>query len=262
MPAVLILSSLVAASRVGGSVQAAALERMGVRAILAPTVTFGRHPGLGAPGGGPIADVTFEGVLAGVEAAGGFEDISAMICGYFASPAQVAAAARTIEKVRRINPTAPILVDPIMGDVEAGLYVTKTVAEAIARNLVPAADIIAPNAWELARLTGRPAGDLGEVRSAVKALGAAALISSVPLGDEIGVLLASPEGEILARHPRVPNVPKGTGDLLVGLFAGALAEGISLDEALMTAVGEVAALAVGHAVEVTLERLDAERLDG
>jgi pyridoxine kinase len=235
---------------------------MGVRAILAPTVTFGRHPGLGPPGGGPISDATFASLLAGVEAAGGFEDLSAMICGYFASPGQVVAAAQTFEKVRLANPAAPILVDPIMGDAETGLYVTEAVAEAIARHLVPAADIIAPNAWELARLTGRPAGDLGEVRSAARALGATALISSVPLGEDIGVLLASPEGEVLVRHPRAPTAPKGTGDQLVGLFAGALAEGISLDEALMAAVVEVAAMALGHAVEVTLERLDAERLDG
>jgi pyridoxine kinase len=256
MAAVLILSSFVAASRVGGSAQAAALERMGVRVILVPTVTFGRHPGLGTPGGGPIDDDTFEGMLAGVEAAEGFVDLSAVICGYFASPGQVGAAARVIERVRAESPAAPIIVDPIMGDEETGLYVKESVAEAIAGELVPAADILAPNTWELARLTGRRTGNLSEVRAAAKTLGGIKLVSSVPLGGEIGVLLSSDGGEFLARHLRSATAPKGTGDLLTGLFAGSVAEGISLPEALMTAAAEVAALAAGEAIPVTLERLD------
>lgn len=256
MPAVLILSSFVAASRVGGSAQAAALERMGVGAILVPTVTFGRHPGLGAPGGGPVDDETFEGMLAGVEAADGFVDLSAVICGYFASPGQVGAAASAIERVRAESPAAPIIVDPIMGDEETGLYVKKAVAGAIAGKLVPAADILTPNTWELARLTSRPAGDVAAVRAAAKALGGITLVSSVPLGAEIGVLLSSDGGEFLARHVKFPAAPKGTGDLLTGMFAGALAEGLSLPEAMMAAVAEVAALAAGEAIPVTLERLD------
>ena len=256
MPAVLILSSFVAASRVGGSVQAAVLERMGVTAIHVPTVAFGRHPGLGAPGGGPIDDGIFEGMLTGVEAAGGLIDLSAVICGYFASPGQVNAAAKAIEKARAASPAAPVIVDPIMGDEETGLYVKEEVAQAILGVLVPAADILTPNAWELARMTSRPVGDLAEARAAARTLGGVTLVSSVPLGDDIGVLLSSPEGDLLARHARAPSAPKGTGDLLVGLFAGALAEGISLPEAMMAAVSEVAALAAGEAIAVTLDRLD------
>ncbi|HEY1414560.1 MAG TPA: PfkB family carbohydrate kinase [Caulobacteraceae bacterium] len=256
MAAVLILSSFVAASRVGGSAQAAALERMGVRAILVPTVTFGRHPGLGAPGGGPIDDDIFEGMLTGAEMADGFADLSAVICGYFASPGQVEVAAKALERVRAASPAAPVIVDPIMGDEDTGLYVKEAVANAIAGVLAPAADILIPNAWELARLTGRPVGDLSEARAAARALGGVTLVSSVPLGAEIGVLLSSDGGEFLARHARSPAAPKGTGDLLTGLFAGALTEGISLPEAMMAAVAEVAALTAGEAITVTLDQLD------
>lgn len=256
MPAILILSSFVAASRVGGSAQAAALERMGVRVIHVPTVTFGRHPGLGAPGGGPVNDDTFEAMLKGVEAADGFVDLSAVICGYFASVGQVGAAAKAIEKARAASPAAPVIVDPIMGDEETGLYVTEAVAQAIAAELVPVADILTPNAWELAHLTGRPVGDLAEARAAAKTLGCTTLVSSVPLGGDIGVLLSSKNAEILARHAKSPTAPKGTGDMLVGLFAGALAEGLGLTEAMTAAVAEVAAFATGETTQVTLERLD------
>jgi pyridoxal/pyridoxine/pyridoxamine kinase len=53
MPLALILSSYVAASRVGGGGQQYALAAFGIDPVLVPTVVFGRHPGKGAPGGGP-----------------------------------------------------------------------------------------------------------------------------------------------------------------------------------------------------------------
>ena len=49
MASALIMSSHVASSRVGGSVQALALAQFKIDPILAPTVLYGRHPGWGAP---------------------------------------------------------------------------------------------------------------------------------------------------------------------------------------------------------------------
>src|ERR1700722_667639 len=101
---ILILSSFVASSAVGGGAQAVALARLDVEIVLAPTVLLGRHPGLGAPGGGAVDPAMFESVLAGIEANGVFARAEAVICGYFADPAQVAAAARTIDAVKAARP--------------------------------------------------------------------------------------------------------------------------------------------------------------
>ena len=54
MPLALILSSHVAASRVGGSAQALALAQFKIDSIVVPTVLYGRHPGWGPPGGAPV----------------------------------------------------------------------------------------------------------------------------------------------------------------------------------------------------------------
>ena len=62
MSTVLILSSYVAASRVGGGAQALAFARLGIEPILVPTVTFGRHPGWGPPGGGPVTAETMQAI--------------------------------------------------------------------------------------------------------------------------------------------------------------------------------------------------------
>ena len=95
MATALILSSHVASSRVGGSVQALALAQFKIDPVLAPTVLFGRHPGWGAPGGAPTPIEVFEGMIDGIEANGVLERTDLVITGYFATAAQVRAAART-----------------------------------------------------------------------------------------------------------------------------------------------------------------------
>lgn len=254
-PLVLILSSHVAASAVGGSAQAAALAGLGVETMLVPTVLFGRHPGLGAPGGGPVDLATFEGMLAGVEAAGAFTGLDAVICGYFADPAQVAAAARALDAMRAVNAKAWMIVDPIMGDRGVGLYVAEAVAEAVAGDLVPRADLVAPNAWELERLTGRVVTDPATALDAARSLGRPVLASSVEIGTNIGVIYADAGEAWLASHPRQADAPRGTGDRLAALFAGAVLGGAAPREALEASVVAVAGWAAGAPVDIRLEAL-------
>ena len=255
MSPVLIISSHVAASRVGGGAQAAALAGLGVETIFAPTVLFGRHPGLGAPGGGRVPQDIFEGMLAGVEAAGAFESVAAVITGYFATPEQVTAALKVADRIRAVSREAWIVVDPIMGDIESGLYVGEAVALALARDLVPRADLIAPNAWELERLAGAAVAGPTSAMAAAASLGRPTLVSSLDAGADIGVLYSDDRQAWLASHPRSAEAPKGTGDLLTALFVAAVLEGASVEIALETAVTAVAQVVAGDAVTVTLERL-------
>ena len=260
MPRVLILSSFVSASRVGGSAQAATLARLGIEPVLVPTVVFGRHPGFGAPGGAAVEPERFESLLAAVEAQGAFADLDAVITGYFAAAQQVAAAAEALVKVRAASPRARLIVDPIMGDEARGLYVREPVAEALADVLVPLADILAPNAWELARLTGRPVATPAETAAAARALAKPALVSSVAAGDRIGVAFVDGAVAWLATHARSPTAPKGTGDLLTALFAAGLALRLADREALRFAVGAVAdaVAAAPAATDLPFEALPTE----
>jgi pyridoxine kinase len=252
---ILILSSFVASSPVGGGAQAVALARLEVEAVLAPTVLLGRHPGLGPPGGGAVDAAMFESVLAGIEANGVFARAQAVICGYFADPAQVAAAARTIEAVKAARPSAMIVVDPIMGDSVGGLYVKPEVARALTADLVPRADLIAPNAWELGRLTGTVVASPTEALAAARELGRPALVSSIPVGRAIGVMWTDGREAWLAAHSRSEIDPKGAGDLLTALFTAAVLGGATPAEALETAVGDVAATVLSGDVGISLEAL-------
>ncbi|MDR3511396.1 MAG: bifunctional hydroxymethylpyrimidine kinase/phosphomethylpyrimidine kinase [Caulobacteraceae bacterium] len=258
MPSVLILSSHVAASRVGGGAQALALARLGVEPILVPTVLFGRHPGWGPPGGGPVAAETMQAMVDAIAYQGLFAELDAVICGYFARPEQVTIAARTLDFVRAANPRARLVVDPIMGDAGKGLYVAQAVAEAVTEVLVPRADLVTPNAWELSRLSDLPVFDAASAVRAARALGKPVLVSSVEVGPkgasepEIGVVYADAHEAALAAHARQAKVPNGTGDLLTLLFAAGLIDLLPPKEALACAVGAVAEAAAAAAGEKEL----------
>jgi pyridoxine kinase len=252
---ILILSSLVAASAVGGSAQAAALERQGVQAMLIPTVLYGRHPGLGAPGGGSVPQDLFGGVIAGVAASGALAKVEAVIAGYFASAEQVAAAARLIDQARQANAAVRIIVDPIMGDEGVGLYVSEATAAAMAGALVPRADLVCPNAWELGRLTGQEVTDVASALAAAHALGRPALVSSVAERGDIANLLTGEEGAFLATHARAPGAPRGCGDRLTAAFTAAWLSGAMAQAALTAATRAVADAVLGAGAAVEVRRL-------
>jgi pyridoxine kinase len=234
MPLAIVLSSFVAGSRVGGFPQALVMAAWAIDPVLVPTVLFGRRPGQGvAPGGAPVDDAVFRGVLAGFEATGLLGRADAIVTGYFASAAQVEAAAGLIDRARGADragaygPRTHIVVDPIMGDDPDGLYVRPEVAEAVERLLVPRADVVTPNAWELRRLTGgggaTGADDLAE---RARRLGRPVLVTSTPAGvGRIGGMFVDGERTDLISHERRAAVPNGTGDVVAAVLAAHLIEG-------------------------------------
>lgn len=224
---VILITSLVAGSRVGGAVALSVLARLGVTAEPVPTVIFGRHPGHGAPGGGPVPDAILEGALEGLRAHGHHRRARAILTGYFASPAQVDSAARFIEAARAVNPDLFVLVDPICGDGTPdasadGLYVSAAVAAAVRTRLLPLADLITPNAYELSWLTGRAIEGAADAAEAARSLEVPALVTSVPgTPGALGVVAVDASGTWIVETGRLERVPHGTGDLFAAL---ALAE--------------------------------------
>ena len=176
----------------------------------------------------------FESLLAGIEADGAFARAEAIICGYFTDPAQVAIAAQTIDAVRTARPAAMVVVDPIMGDSIGGLYVKPEVARALAIDLVPRADLAAPNAWELGRLTGTVVASPAEALAAARELGQAGAGLLHPRGPGRASASCTTMGRKPGSRPtHRPEIdPKGAGDLLTALFAAALLGGATPADAL------------------------------
>jgi pyridoxine kinase len=244
MALALILSSFVAASRIGGAAQQYVLAAHGIDPVLAPTVMYGRSPARGSQGQVTAPDV-FARMLADIEADAIFGMVDLVITGHFSLPEQVEIAAGVLGRVREASERPPVMVvDPILGDAPGGLYVRPDVADAVAQRLVPLADWITPNLWELGHLTGAPVEDVPTAIAAARRLGKPALITSAPAGDgETGVLFVDADSATLFAHPKLRKAPNGTGDLVTASFGAGLVEGLT-----PLAAAERAARAAAEAV--------------
>jgi pyridoxine kinase len=232
VPLALIMSSFVSASRIGGAAQQYVLAAHKIDPVLAPTVMFGRSPAKGGEGEVTPPDI-FRRMLGDIEADALFGLVDLVITGHFSLPEQVEIAAGVLERVRQAERDGAfsgkpvVVVDPIMGDAPRGLYVKPEVAAAVAERLVPLADWITPNVWELGHLASRDLRSLDDIVDAVRATGRKALVSSAPAGpDEIGLLYVDESRATLFAHPRLDQAPNGTGDLVTASFGAGLVEGL------------------------------------
>ena len=207
---VVAISSTVMRGAVGLRPITFALEHRGAFVWTVPTVLLPWHPGLGPST--RTANPDFAGHLAdlGTHAA----EVDAVLTGYFASAAQVEAAAAFIDTVRTARPDAVVLVDPVMGD-DRGRYVPDAIAEAIRALLVPRADIVTPNAFELSDL-----GGTGDLAAAARAIGVPQVVvtSAVAEPGRLGTLLLTAGEGVLVTHEAVADAPRGTGDLFSAVY--------------------------------------------
>lgn len=223
---VLVVSSFVARGSVGARA-AFALERLGHRTTILPTVILPWHPGHGRSHRLAIADADFERLAADLAGAPWLSEIGAVITGYFASPGQVMAAAALVAAVKAANPGALHVADPVIGD-DGGLYVAAAIAEAQKAALVPVADLVTPNRFELGWLAGAETGDLDAIAAAARRLGPARVaVTSAPalMRGRIAAALVTAEAMAVAETRRLDKVPNGTGDLFAALMTARLLAG-------------------------------------
>jgi len=250
---VIAITSLVAGSQVGGLVTCALLQAQGIRAQLIPSVVLGRHPGLGAPGGGAVSADLMAAALEGVAANQRFHEADAILTGYFQTPEQVAVTALAIRAARSKRPDLQVLVDPILGDGEASaddaqLYVSPATAAAIRDQLLPLASVITPNRFELSWLAGRALKTDQEMAAAARAVCPHTVLTSAPASPgEAAVMLITPDEAWRAVTPHLEGAPNGTGDLFAAALLADLISGLAIQPAAGRAMARVA-----HVLDQTL----------
>ena len=236
---VLAVSSQVVYGPVGNSAAIPALSKLGLTVLGLPTVLLSNHPGHGAPARQVIAAETLEAMLGRVASHGWLQGLSGVMTGYFVDAAQVDVAARAIAALKADGPRLVHLCDPILGDDDPGLYVPEEVAQAIRSRLIPLADVISPNRFELAWLAGiSVTGPASAVEAARRLAPPLCLATSIPLGaDRLATMLIGSDSVWLVETRKRARVPHGTGDLLSGLFLGHLLGGREPREALALSLG-------------------------
>jgi pyridoxine kinase len=237
---VLAISSQVVYGPVGNSAAVPVMQTFGLIVLALPTVLLSNHPGHGPPVRQIIAAVTIKDMLERVASHGWLNDIAAVMTGYFVDAAQVEVAADAIARLKTLCPDLIYLCDPILGDDEPGLYVPEQVARAIQTRLIPLADVMTPNRFELAWLGGAEVTGPESAVQAARRLAPASLATSIPLSeDRIATMLIGETTSWVVETRRRAHVPHGTGDLLSGLYLAHLVSGKDGREALGLTLGSV-----------------------
>jgi pyridoxine kinase len=258
---VLSIQSSVAYGRVGNRAAVPLLERLGHEVWPVDTVAFSNHPAHGAFRGRIVPASEVRDLIEGLAERGVLERCDAVLSGYLGDPGTGAVVEDAVARVRAANPRALYCCDPVIGEVGRGAYVRDGIPEAFRDRLVPAADSVTPNPFELELLSGVKPASLPAARVAARALldrGPALVVATgLELAEwpgQLAVLAASRKEAWLVRHPRRAVRVWGTGDAFAALFLGAYLGGSDVRAALEQAVATL------DAVLAVAETTDADEL--
>lgn len=236
---VVSVQSQVVYGRVGNNVAVPTLEALGLSVAAVPTVVFSNTPHYPTMHGGALPLEWFEGYLQDLSARGALSALRAVLVGYLGSPQQADVLARWTQARLKEQAGLRIVIDPVIGDHDHGVYVDPGLVDAYRRDLLPLADGLTPNGFELAHLTGLAVNDVESVVAAARTLLTGrtqwvAVTSAAPetwTRDAMQVVLVTRTQAEVIVHPRIDATPKGTGDLFCATLIGHWLNGADLSEA-------------------------------
>ncbi|MFF0341993.1 pyridoxal kinase PdxY [Kribbella sp. NPDC004875] len=223
---ILSIQSAVAYGHVGNSAAVFPLQRIGVEVLPVYTVNFSNHTGYGAWRGPLISPDDVREVLLGIEERGVLPQIDVVLSGYQGGEGIADVILETVQRVKAANPAAVYSCDPVMGNAKSGCFVAPAIPVLLRDRVVPAADIITPNQFELGFLTGTEPDTLESTLESVKLVRATGpstvLVTSVERPDRedgtIEMLAVDDSGAWLVQTPYIPMKANGSGDVTAALF--------------------------------------------
>lgn len=223
---ILSIQSAVAHGHVGNSAAVFPLQRIGVEVLPVYTVNFSNHTGYGAWRGPMIDPADVREVVTGIEERGVFGQIDAVLSGYQGGEGIADVIIDAVARVKAANPDAVYACDPVMGNAKSGCFVAPAIPELLRDRVVPVADIITPNQFELGYLTNTSPDTLESTLASVDAAMATGpstvLVTSVERPDReegtIEMLAADAKGAWLVATPHLPMKANGSGDVTAALF--------------------------------------------
>jgi pyridoxine kinase len=222
----LSIQSSVSYGHVGNSAAVFPLQRIGVEVMPVYTVCFSNHTGYGAWRGPLMSGDDVREIVTGIEERGGLEGVDAVLSGYQGGNSIGDAILDAVARVKRHSPDAIYACDPVLGNAKSGCHVAPEVQDLIRDRVVPHADLITPNQFELGFLTGTSPDTLDSTLDAVdrvREIGpSTVLVTSVERPERgvgtIEMLAATSDGAWLVQTPHLPFKVNGSGDVTAALF--------------------------------------------
>ena len=251
----LSLQSHVAYGYVGNRAAAFPLQRLGHEVWAVNTVEFSNHTGYGAWRGRAASAEQVSEIVQGIEALGQFSRCDGLLTGYVGDAALADVVLDTARRVRAANPRAVWCCDPVLGDIDTGIYVKPGIDTFFRDRAIPAADLVTPNHFELEHLTGRTVSTMAEALAAARILlqgerpgPRLALITSLrradAAADTIEMVAVTREAAWRVATPMIgfEIAPSGTGDAVAALFTAHWISGDEIADALGKAASSIFAV--------------------
>ncbi|MFF1572190.1 pyridoxal kinase PdxY [Leifsonia sp. NPDC058292] len=244
---ILSIQSAVAYGHVGNSAAVFPLQRIGVEVLPVYTVNFSNHTGYGAWRGPLIAPEDVREVITGIEERGVLGQVDAVLSGYQGGEGIGDVIIDAVARVKAANPAAVYACDPVMGNATSGCFVAPAIPDLLRDRVVPVADIITPNQFELGYLTGTTPDTLESTLASVDAARSmgprTVLVTSVERPDRpegtIEMLAVDDDGAWIVQTPRLPMKANGSGDVTAALFTAHYVRTGSAEVALRKTVSSV-----------------------
>ena len=263
--AVLSIQSHVVFGYAGNSAAVFPLQRLGREVWAVNTVEFSNHTGYGSWRGKVLGAEMVSELVTGLEERGVLGQCEAVLSGYLGDAAVGRAIIDTVQRVRRESPKALYLCDPVMGDVGRGFYVKPDIPAMFKNEVIPIADIITPNQFELEELTGI---NTGVIENAIKAIyamhekGPSVILITSYMEEamsanncrenrEISMLASDKTGIYRITTPELPfgqHDASGSGDLTASVFLSRYLETADIKQTL-----ELCAASVYSILEATYQ---------
>ena len=243
MAHILTIQSHVVYGHAGNAAAVFPMQRLGHNVSVLNLLQFSNHTGHGTWGGKAISADELNDVFKGLKAVGALNTLDCILSGYMGSLEQAQAIYDFVCEVKSINPHVIYCCDPVMGDERPGLYVKPEIAAFHHSHLVPLANWITPNRFELSQLVNRPVRTVQEAIVACKELfnenKQGILATSIAdQSDMTGLLLMTKEGVYHCETPKYEliHTVHGTGDAATATFLGHILNGNTPVEAMEKAI--------------------------
>lgn len=227
---ILSIQSSVSYGHVGNSAAVFPLQRIGHEVMPVFTVMFSNHTGYGDWGGPMLTGDNVRDVVRGIDARGGLNDVDLVLSGYQGGNDIGDAILDAVALVKERNPEAIYACDPVLGSATSGCFVAPEVQSLIRDRVVPQADLITPNQFELGFITGTDPHTIDETLASVDLVRESGprtvLVTSVLRPDRpegtIEMMAVTDAGAWIVQTQQLPFKANGSGDVTAALFSAQL----------------------------------------
>ena len=195
-----------------------------------------------------MPNATFNAILGALPTLGKLKTIGTVITGYLGALKQVDAISQLIEAWHLDQTEGSYILDPVLGD-NGRVYVDNKLVTSMRDNLLPLANFVTPNQFELELLSGQMVRDVPSADKAARSLLKqnphlkGVLVTGVShIDNSIHDLFISQTDIIDMAFKKRTSGIAGGGDLLTTIFASWLASGHSFENSFRAASAQAHAI--------------------